>query len=541
LHRKNFHHGWVMLCFVWVPESFLHRATTCGVKLSRLNPEFTTMFNFDRHLALRNTVRFRSRTAFIRRPSVESLEQRELLATLALPSSDGSSLTGSYLSPYGEFVTGQSFAGGDFLGTLNGTTALATYCVDISATAGIAPASYTATMTSNGTTFGKAVPNAGAIAWLLKNLEPKISSADQEGALQAAIWRVEYGPSGFQLDGADNSNDPGYNTPALIADYKADMVALGTNTATVSSVDWLSPTDPLDGSPAQALVGLPVGTAQSMTLPTTNVPDFNYTYVDPDSGETNDESQSGGNFLGTLNQTTKLAATYCVSINLGISVPGSFNATVENTGAIYGLLVPTAGAISWLVTNLGPKAVIADQQNALQAAIWHAEYGVPGFELDGADNGTSEGNDATLIADYKADVKALGTHTANVASVFWISPIETLRRAEDQGLVALPAPKNEATKVTVTSSANPAQSGKSVTFTASVANLVSVGAGTPVGTVEFEIDGHIKAHVTLFRGKATLSGQKLPVATHHVTVLYVPSSNYFKASSGALRNGEKVT
>ncbi len=263
-------------------------------------------------------------------------------------------------------------------------------------------------MTFSGSTSATTVPNAGAIAWLMTNLALKAGSADAQGALQAAIWHEESATTGFQLDGADNNNDPGYNDPTLIADYQADLKMLGTNTASDSSVNWISPTYQDGAGPVAGLVAVQVGQVEPLALPDTTVPDFSYTYVDPVSGETNYESYSGGNFLGTLNSTTHLSATYCVTINNGISIPGSFNATVTNYGAVYGDIVPNAGAIAWLVTNLGPTATTADQQNALQAAIWYEEYppanGKPDFQLDGVNGSNPEGNDATLIADYNTDL-----------------------------------------------------------------------------------------------------------------------------------------
>ena len=243
--------------------------------------------------------------------------------------------------------------GGDFEGTLDGKTALATYCVDISSGFGF-PTDITvnAAVTADGTTFGNAVPNAGAIAWLLTNLGEKVSSPDAQGALQAAIWRTEYGASGFQLDGADNDTSTS-NDATLIDDYKADLSALGSNTAPVSSVDWISPSLQGSSQTFQSLVGLPVGTVEPLTLPNTNLPDFNYTALDPDSLQFDDYSGSAGNFLGTLNDTTTLTATYCVSIDLPLAIPITYNATVNNFGAIYGEVVPNAGPIAWLVTNLG--------------------------------------------------------------------------------------------------------------------------------------------------------------------------------------------
>src|SRR5205085_4104396 len=49
------------------------------------------------------------------------------------------------------------------------------------------------------------------------------------------------------------------------------------------------------------------------------------------------------------------------------------NATVTADGTTYGSAVPNAGAISWLVTNIGPTATTPEQQDALQAAIWRTE------------------------------------------------------------------------------------------------------------------------------------------------------------------------
>ncbi len=392
------------------------------------------MFRLSRNLLTSGRPHSRRRLQNARQPAWDCLDRRELLSTLILPASNGSTFTGSTPDPYGPGIdSGQTFEGGDYLGMLNGTTALSTYSVDDSAPA-ITPAQYNATVTTNGTTFGAAVPNAGAIAWLLTNIGPTVSTADQQGALQAAIWRVEYGTNlsagGFQLDGADNANDPGNNDPALIADYKADIAALGSHTAPASSVDWISPSDS-QGNNYQALVAMPVGKVETLTLPNTNVPEFSYQYFDPSSGETIPTSGSAGNFLGTLG-STKLVATYCVSIGQGISVDATYGTTVANTPEVFNELVPNAGAIAWLLTNLGPKATTADQQNALQAAIWREEYGASGFQL-------ISGNDATLVSDYQADLTAPGTHTAPTTSVLWLSPYDTNDLNPDQGLVALPA------------------------------------------------------------------------------------------------------
>jgi hypothetical protein len=477
----------------------------------------------------------RRRAKCRQRPRLESLEQRELLATVTFPFVPDIPVFGSSITAN----NGQSYDTGNYLGTLNGTVALSTYSVDINTT-DPQMGQNNAAVTTDGQTFGTTIPNASAIAWLLTNLGPKTTSLDAQGALQAAIWRTEYGgtgPNGFQLDGADNDNDPGDNDATLIADYRADLVALGNHTAPVSSVDWISATDPDSGTPTGSFVAIAAGTVEPLSLPSTNPPDFNYTYIDPTSGETNYESAAGGNFLGTLNGTTSLTATYCLSINLGISPPAAYTATVTNNGVIYGSLVPNAGAIAWLVSNVGATAVSADQQDALQAAIWHEEYGIPGFELDGVDNsGTGGDNDPTLDGDYEADLAALGSNTAALGNVYWISPYEAEGGNEDQGLVAVSIP-NAPTSISLSATANPAVFGQPLALTATVQNLL--GGATPTGSVQFQINGaNDGGPVPLTGGAASIANTGLSAGGYAITAVYLPTGSFGSSTTGY---GETIT
>jgi hypothetical protein len=179
-----------------------------------------------------------------------------------------------------------------------------------------------------------------------------------------------------------------------------------------------------------------------LTLPYTSVPNFMATF------DGNDQALSGGNFLGTLDGATQLPASYCVRIDQTISVPATYNnAVVTNDGTVYGSAVGQAGAISWLVLNLGPTATTQQQQDALQAAIWKTEYGNR-FQLDGADN--TKFNDPAIVQAYKSDLQALGSHTAAVNLVDWISPGQNPDSSLGQGLVAsfkspMPLPDRTAT------------------------------------------------------------------------------------------------
>ncbi len=180
-----------------------------------------------------------------------------------------------------------------------------------------------------------------------------------------------------------------------------------------------------------------------LVLPdTTSPPSFGATVNVTEFGNTlnttSDFNTSGGNFLGTFNGN-QLSATYCLNLTLGISPPEEFDSANETTdGTIYGTPVPNAGAISWLLTNIGPTVTTLDQEAALQAAIWRTEYGPNGFQVNSVDNSDTTdttGEEAIMQPFYQSYLQALGKNTAPVSSVDWISPDED---GMDQGLVALP-------------------------------------------------------------------------------------------------------
>ena len=81
------------------------------------------------------------------------------------------------------------------------------------------------------------------MSWLIQNIGPTVTSLDQEAALQAAIWRTEYGPDGFQVNSVDNGDTDDTNGEEAIMQpyYQSYLQALGNNTAPISQVDWISP------------------------------------------------------------------------------------------------------------------------------------------------------------------------------------------------------------------------------------------------------------------------------------------------------------
>ena len=213
-----------------------------------------------------------------RRAFFESLEDRRLLtATLVLPQTDVPSIAATIdiNTPGGPFDPGPGYpvAGGNFAGTLN-DTALISYCVGINLTIDVSATYNNATVTSNGTIYGSSVPQAAGISWLLTNIGPTAVTLIQQDALQAAIWRTEYG-SGFQLDGVDNDNPAAAFNSTVGTVYKADFAALGSkNRRPVGNVVWISPGTNSDTTQAQGLVALsgcrcPADRRTSPRLPST--------------------------------------------------------------------------------------------------------------------------------------------------------------------------------------------------------------------------------------------------------------------------------
>lgn len=95
-----------------------------------------------------------------------------------------------------------------------------------------------------------------------------------------------------------------------------------------------------------------------------------------------------------------------------------------------------------------------------------------------------------------------------------------------------------ATTVSVASSTNPIVLGQSATLSATVA-VDPPGAGTPVGSVDFVIDGGPAQPVALVAGGATLVVPGLTIGTHSVDVNFAGSPQ-FAAASGSLAGGQLV-
>lgn len=127
---------------------------------------------------------------------------------------------------------------------------------------------------------------------------------------------------------------------------------------------------------------------------------------------------------------------YCVEIFTNINVRGVYGVDLSNNGIVHGGLIANAGQIAWLMDHIAPTATTQDAQEGLQAAIWKQVYGAS-FNIAPPSDGTGAG----IFAAYNADIAALGSNTAPVSDVLWLSPYNR-DGSPAQGLItnAVPEP-----------------------------------------------------------------------------------------------------
>jgi hypothetical protein len=180
-------------------------------------------------------------------------------------------------------------------------------------------------------------------------------------------------------------------------------------------------------------------------------------------------------------------------------------------------------AVTFTATVIPPVAGEATPTGAVQ------------FMIDGSPVGTL----TTLDLTGKATVQTASLGTGGHEASYLYTGDANYMGGQSSALGQAVLPAN--TAISVKSSANPALTGQTVSFTATV-SAMAPGAGTPTGTVQFVVDG------TNAGAPATLnpSGQADLLATlgvegspHAVSASYSGSGN-FQGSSGGLPGGEVV-
>jgi PEP-CTERM motif-containing protein len=147
---------------------------------------------------------------------------------------------------------------------------------------------------------------------------------------------------------------------------------------------------------------------------------------------------SGGNFAGSTGvingQAVSFSELFCVDLFDSISLGGTYNATDNTVGKIFNQSINNAAEIAWLITDLAPEATTAEENEAVQVAIWEEEYG-SSFKLISADAGVA----LDAATDFNEANAVSPKNLPPVDSVEWISPTTGSGRDTNdaQGMVGL--------------------------------------------------------------------------------------------------------
>ena len=250
----------------------------------------------------------------------------------------------------------------------------------------------------------------------------------------------------------------------------------------------------LDGSTTQDTA--PLNSGGKATFTTKALPvGGSYTITAVYGGDSNFTTSTSTALTQTVNQD---ATTTTVASSANSSVSGqpiTFTATVK-------AMAPGSGVPTGTVTFFDGSTSLG---TALLNGSGHATISISNLAV---------GPHTTITASYVGD----GNFTASVSSAL----TQTV--------------KQDATKTTVSSSANPSGSGKPVTFTATV-KAVAPGIGTPTGTVTFSINGTPQSPVPLrvINGvdQATFTTAPLSAGTYTITAVYDGDSNFITSTSAA--------
>lgn len=135
-------------------------------------------------------------------------------------------------------------------------------------------------------------------------------------------------------------------------------------------------------------------------------------------------------------------------------------------------------------------------------------------------------NISSGVATLSSSALAVGTHSITAvysgSSDFLPSTSPPWSQAVNQAV----------TSTAISSSANPAPFGQSITFTATIS--VTSGSGTPTGTVSFFDGAILLGNGTISSGQATFTTSSLSVGSHPITATYNGSSSFAGSTSTIL-------
>jgi large repetitive protein len=235
---------------------------------------------------------------------------------------------------------------------------------------------------------------------------------------------------------------------------------------------------------------------------------------------------------GTLSSGQATFATSSLNVashSITAEYAGSSNFIGSTNSPALSQTVNKADATTTIASSANPSLVGQSVTFTATVAATSPGTGTPSGTVTFKDGSTTLGT-GTLSsgqATFSTSALSLGSHSVTAVyggdSKFNTSSSSTLSQTVNTAN----------TTTSVSSSANPAVSGQSVTFTATVA-VTSPGSGTATGTVTFKDGSTTLGTGTLSGGQATFATAALSVGLHSITVVYGGDSNYNTSTSSAL-------
>jgi hypothetical protein len=194
-------------------------------------------------------------------------------------------------------------------------------------------------------------------------------------------------------------------------------------------------------------------------------------------------------------------SAYAGPVSVNVPQPASTTAVLSNANpsSVGDTVTFTATVSSGQAAGI-PSGTVAFTANGATTSVALDAAGVATLTTSGLPAGAS-----TITADYSGDA-VFKPSTGTL--------IQTVNKA--------------ATTIVVVSNLNPSTLGAAVTFTATVSPL------TATGTVDFTIDGALRANATLVAGQATYTTSALTVRAHAVVATYGGAAAYLGSNAPTL-------
>ncbi len=304
------------------------------------------------------------------------------------------------------------------------------------------------------------------------------------------------------------------NSYTLTVSYSGDTnynTASGTSSLTVTKA---TPTISLGTSASSVVYGTSVTLTATISAGTTGNVSFQDTY----NGVTTT--------IGTGAISSGTAKLVISTLKTGShSIKAVYGGDTNNAGA-------TSSAVAVTVSQATPTISLSVTKNnptygtaiTFTATLPSTATGSVTFK-DGSTSigtGTVVGGKATLVYN-KLSVASHSITAAYAGDVDYKAATST----------ALAVTVSKATpSISVASSANPAKTGTSVTFTATIS--APAGVTAPSGKVTFKDGTTVLGTGTIASGKATYSTSALAKGTHSITAAYGGDGNYLTATSSVL-------